>query len=162
LSNGDRAACESAGLLLAAASRSRPASAHAFDGANLDRFPAPLGGNSIPVVQGGNLHVLWDNLLGRRHRPHDVKREVAELRERPTLWKVDLQGDVTAWIQESHELAKSFAYSLQIIEAIKKPDELQKTTCRATTYPPAASTPDNESLRLGCDLRLCYLTNGSC
>jgi len=65
-----------------------------------ERFPSgDRGGNSIPTVQGGNLHALSDNLLGRRHRPNDVKREVAELGERAILWSVDTTGDVTAWIQ---------------------------------------------------------------
>jgi hypothetical protein len=92
-----------------------------------ERFPTgDRGGNSIPTVQGGNLHALWDGLLGRRHRPNDVKREVAELRERSELWKVDTECNVEAWIQESHELAKSFAYSPQIIEAVKQPGDLQK------------------------------------
>jgi hypothetical protein len=92
-----------------------------------ERFPeGDRGGNSIPVVQGRNLHSLWDGLLGRRDRPNDVKREVAELRARPALWKVDAAGRVESWIAESHELAKSFAYSPVIIEAVSQPGELQK------------------------------------
>jgi len=90
-----------------------------------ERFPnGDRGGNSIPTVQGRNLHALWDNLLGRQHRPNDVKREVAELRQRPTHWKVDPTGGVEAWIQESHELAKAFVYSAEILEAVKRPGEL--------------------------------------
>jgi len=91
-----------------------------------ERFPnGDRGGNSIPTVQGENLHALWDNLLGRQHRPNDVKREVAELRERPTLWKVDTESGVEAWIQESHELAKSFAYDPAILKAVQQPGELR-------------------------------------
>jgi hypothetical protein len=90
-----------------------------------ERFPnGDRGGNSIPTVQGRNLHALWDNLLGRQHRTNDVKREVAELRQRPTLWKVDTKSDVEAWIQESCELAKTFAYSPQILDAVQLPGEL--------------------------------------
>jgi hypothetical protein len=75
-------------------------------------------------VQGRNLHALWDSLLGRRHRPNDVAREVAELRQRPMLWKVDTESGVEAWIQESHELGKTFAYDPVILQAVEQPGEL--------------------------------------
>jgi hypothetical protein len=84
------------------------------------------GGNSILVIQGGNLHSLWDGLLGRRDRPNDVKREVAELRARPELWKVETDGKVEDWIGESNQLAKSFVYCPLILDAAKQPGELQK------------------------------------
>jgi hypothetical protein len=92
-----------------------------------ERFPTgDRGGNSIPVVQGGNLHSLWDGLLGRRDRPNDIKREVALLREQQVIWKVDTAGGVEDWIQESHELAKAFAYSPEIIAAIERQEELER------------------------------------
>ena len=92
-----------------------------------ERFPTgDRGGNLIPVVQGGNLHSLWDGLLGRRDRPNDVKREVAQLREQQEIWKIDVACGVEVWIQESHELAKSFAYSPEIIEAVSRGGELEK------------------------------------
>ena len=47
-------------------------------------------------------------------------------REQQVIWKVDTTGDAEAWIQESHELAKSFAYSPEIIAAVEQPGELQK------------------------------------
>jgi hypothetical protein len=89
-----------------------------------NRFPeGDRGGNSIPV-QGDNLHALWDNFLGRQHKPNDVKREVAELKARPELWKID-DGDVDTWIKESHELAR-LAYCPEILEAVQQPGELEK------------------------------------
>jgi hypothetical protein len=51
---------------------------------------------------------------------------VAELRARPALWKVDAKGEVEAWIEESRDLAKSFVYSREIIDAIDRPGDLQK------------------------------------
>lgn len=91
-----------------------------------ERFPSgDRGGNSIPTVQGSNLHSLWDGLLGSSHKPNDVKREVAELRQRPELFKVET-GDIGLWIQESHELAKSYAYSPVILQATAQPGELAK------------------------------------
>jgi hypothetical protein len=51
-----------------------------------ERFPGgDRGGNEIPTVQGSNLHALWDGVLGKSHKPNDVKREVAELRTRRTV-----------------------------------------------------------------------------
>jgi hypothetical protein len=92
-----------------------------------ERFPeGDRGGNSIPVIQGRNLHSLWDGLLGRRDRPNDVKREVAELRARPELWKVQSGGSVEDWIKESNQLSKSFVYSPVILDAVNQPGELQK------------------------------------
>jgi hypothetical protein len=91
-----------------------------------ERFPnGDRGGNSIPTVQGRNLHALWDGLLGRQHRPNDVQREVAELEQRPALWKLDTKCGVEAWIQESHELAKTFAYDPIILKAVEQPGELR-------------------------------------
>jgi hypothetical protein len=92
-----------------------------------ERFPTgDRGGNLIPVVQGRNLHSLWDGLLGRRDRPNDVKREVAKLGDQQTIWKVDTECGVEDWIQESHNLAKSFAYSPEIIAATEKEGELER------------------------------------
>jgi hypothetical protein len=55
-----------------------------------DYFPvSDEGGNKIPVVQGKNLHSLWDNLLGRQSKMSDVAREVAKLKQQPELWQVD-------------------------------------------------------------------------
>ncbi|WP_232536224.1 S1/P1 nuclease [Lacipirellula parvula] len=91
-----------------------------------ERFPdGDRGGNSIPLVQGDNLHSLWDNLLGRQHRANDLKREIAELKARPELWKVE-PGDAGLWLQESHKLAKEFAYCPEILEATRQPGELAK------------------------------------
>ena len=68
----------------------------------------------------------WDGLLGNADKPNDVKREVEQLRAKQLLWKVDTGGMVEDWIQEGHELAKSFTYSPLIIEATEQPGELQR------------------------------------
>lgn len=94
-----------------------------------EQFPTgDRGGNSIPLVQGDNLHSLWDGLLGQRDKPNDVKREIAQLRERQELWKVDTTGGIDDWIAEGHELAKAFTYSPAIIEAVQQPGELAKVS----------------------------------
>jgi hypothetical protein len=83
------------------------------------------GGNKITVVQGKNLHSLWDNLLGRQSKMSDVAREVAKLKEQPELWQVDTKLDINGWITESHDVATSSAYSPAILQAIHdtKPGE---------------------------------------
>jgi hypothetical protein len=92
-----------------------------------ERFPSgDSGGNDIPTVQGGNLHSLWDGFLGSSHKPNDVTREVAELRARPGLFRVEPIGDIELWVQESHDLAKSFVYSPVILQATEQSGELAK------------------------------------
>ena len=91
-----------------------------------ERFPrGDRGGNSIRLVRGDNLHSLWDNLLGRSHKLNDVKRAVAELRSRSELWEIDTTGSVDDWIAESRELAESFVYCPEVIEAVEQPGEFQ-------------------------------------
>jgi S1/P1 Nuclease len=76
------------------------------------------GGNKIRVVQGHNLHSLWDGLLGTRATMRDVDREVAELKQDTDLWKVDTKPDIDAWINESHGAALSVVYSPEILHAV--------------------------------------------
>lgn len=90
-----------------------------------DRFPTgDRGGNSIPVIQGKNLHSLWDNLLGRSHTPNDVKQSVAELENNTVLWHINPTDRVEDWIAEGHDLAKSFAYSSETVTAVEAEGEL--------------------------------------
>jgi len=123
-----------------------------------ERFPeGDRGGNAIPLVQGENLHSLWDNLLGRQHKPNDVKREVFELRQHPELWKVE-HGDVSAWIKESHELAR-FAYCPEIVEAVQQPGELAKLRLPASYLKASGEHARQRVIAAG--LRLGVLLGGS-
>ena len=91
-----------------------------------ERFPGgDRGGNSIPLRQSGNLHALWDNLLGRSHKLNNVRREVFDLTQNADAWEVDTQSDIAEWIEESHKLAESFAYSPEIIAAVQAPGDLE-------------------------------------
>jgi hypothetical protein len=90
-----------------------------------ERFPkGDRGGNSVKLRKGDNLHSVWDNLLGRAHKPNDVKREVAQLQQRKELWKVDTTGDVKDWVDESNDLAVNFAYSVTILRAVQEPGDI--------------------------------------
>lgn len=85
-----------------------------------ERFPeGDRGGNSIPTKQGRNLHSLWDNLLGRDHKLNSVRRVSLQLQARPEDWTVDTETDLQEWLEESHALAKSFAYSPAIVAAVR-------------------------------------------
>jgi hypothetical protein len=84
-----------------------------------DYFPnGDEGGNKIPVVQGHNLHSLWDGLLGTRATMRDVEREVAELKQNADLWNADTKPNIDAWINESHDAAVSQVYSPEILQAV--------------------------------------------
>jgi S1/P1 Nuclease len=86
-----------------------------------DYFPqGDEGGNKIPVVQGHNLHSLWDGLLGTRSRMQDVDREVAKMREQQELWDVDTKLDINGWIAESHAAAVSVVYDPAILQAVRE------------------------------------------
>jgi hypothetical protein len=84
-----------------------------------ERFPkGDRGGNSIKLVKGDNLHSLWDNLLGRSHKPNDVKRVAAELKKNKHPWIMKTSGTVDDWIQDSHAVAEAFAYNLALLNQI--------------------------------------------
>ena len=77
------------------------------------------GGNKIPVVQGHNLHSLWDGLLGTRSQMRDVDREVARLKEQQEFWNIDTKLDISGWINESHDAAASVVYDQAILQVIR-------------------------------------------
>jgi len=92
-----------------------------------ERFPdGDKGGNSIPTVQGNNLHSLWDNFLGRSHRLNNVRRSVYDLSQEREFWEVDAEAPVKDWIEESRQLAESFVYSPEIRRAVAGRGELEK------------------------------------
>jgi S1/P1 Nuclease len=91
-----------------------------------DYFPeGDEGGNKVLVVQGHNLHSLWDGLLGTRATMRDVARVTAELKQNGDLWKVDTKPSIDGWIAESHFAAISVVYDSAILEAVReaKPGE---------------------------------------
>ncbi|MCH8839487.1 MAG: hypothetical protein IH831_02180 [Planctomycetes bacterium] len=42
-----------------------------------------------------------------------------------TFWNVDTTGNIDDWVAESHELAKSFVYSPEIVDAIGYRGDIQ-------------------------------------
>jgi hypothetical protein len=106
-----------------------------------EHFPnGDKGGNEIPVVQGHNLHSLWDGLLGTRAQMNDVNRDVRKLNEQPELWNVDTKPDIDGWIAESHDAAVSVVYDPAILEAVRnaKPGDKLEPISLSTDYLKAA------------------------
>lgn len=81
------------------------------------------GANSIPTKQMGNLHALWDRLLGPRYDSGDVARRIREIRADVALWNdARAAGRVVEpleWLRESQELARRHVYSPEILNAIE-------------------------------------------
>ncbi len=124
-----------------------------------ERFPeGDRGGNSVLVVQGGNLHSLWDNLLGRQDRMADVAREVAELKAEPDLWKVDTRPDFVAWVNESHRLAEETVYDPLILEGIAQSNDSAKINLPRTYLENAGMVARRRIVAAG--LRLGVLLGG--
>lgn len=83
------------------------------------------GANQIETKQRGNLHALWDGLLGPKWSRSATNRRIAEMSHDPALQKSgvaaihqaeSLKTDV--WLNESREFANTYVYSPQILEAI--------------------------------------------
>ena len=105
-----------------------------------EEFPeGDKGGNSIKVIQGRNLHSLWDNLLGKSHKPSNVMRAVQKLKADRELWEVDNEEDVAGWVLESHELAKRFTYSPEILESLQERGADEAVSSLSLTWSQQAS-----------------------
>lgn len=91
------------------------------------------GGNSIKLLQPpvipsfgglpvfsaspsgpGNLHALWDNLLGDTHQPDNIDRIAAVLKTpayaRGTFPQLKAHTDIHAWVLEGNALARQYVY----------------------------------------------------
>lgn len=91
---------------------------------SIDHFPnGDRGGNEIKLTRGGNLHSLWDNLLGRQYFMRDVTRAVVELSDQQRFgdeWATaGHETNPRKWADESHELCESFVYDAVILNAIR-------------------------------------------
>jgi hypothetical protein len=90
-----------------------------------EQFPKGNRGHGIKTKPDGNLYALWNNMPGDSHKQSDVLRMVAELKKDRELWEVDTSGRIDAWVAESHQLARTLAYTKEIGQAISRPGALQ-------------------------------------
>ncbi len=79
------------------------------------------GANSIQVEQGGNLHALWDGLLGRSFDRSKIYAEIQALREeseRLSASGLDLGGAESIysgrWLEESRRAAQKYVYDWKL------------------------------------------------
>jgi hypothetical protein len=92
------------------------------------RFPqGDRGASSIPTVQGGNLHALWDGLLGPRFDEGDVKRRIAEAKADKDTWEQSQvfsvkRMDRNEWLLESIACANLCVYTKEVIAAVEGSD----------------------------------------
>jgi hypothetical protein len=81
------------------------------------------GGNSIKTRQQGNLHALWDNFPGRSDTFHDARNKAIAHNKDGDLLRLGAEAarnlDEKAWLDESHALAKSAAYDIQLLDALR-------------------------------------------
>ncbi|MCG8404137.1 MAG: S1/P1 nuclease [Phycisphaerales bacterium] len=84
------------------------------------------GGNEIRTRQG-KLHSIWDGRLGRGRSFSQLRRDAREM-----LNDEDLNAcgnactenmDLEAWVDEGHEIAATFAYTDDILEAVVEAEE---------------------------------------
>jgi hypothetical protein len=89
-----------------------------------DRLPAgDMGGNAIPVSDSAgitagakipNLHYFWDNIPGESRSPRVLEKEAKRMEAampRPHFAALLGRTDIVDWMNESHALAISDAYS---------------------------------------------------
>ncbi|MFH1300552.1 MAG: S1/P1 nuclease [Planctomycetota bacterium] len=105
------------------------------------------GGNSIRIGKS-NLHSQWDGLLGNSFKYSDIVGQVVGIARDPAMKQLGAhaaqQMNFSAWIDESHALAKSDVYTPQILEAVKQSDsdrsELKKFPSLPAAYYQKAGT----------------------
>jgi hypothetical protein len=80
------------------------------------------GGNSVKTQQNGNLHALWDGLLGRDDEFRAARNAALKLAADEELNRLGKEShsalDEIKWRDESHEIAKANVYTTEVVEAL--------------------------------------------
>jgi hypothetical protein len=98
------------------------------------------GANSIKTKQRGNLHALWDGLLGPDWDAGDIRRRQKEIAEDPYLnfAAKAAKTDATEWIMETSIIGLNRVYDNevfgQIERAEKQPDPKLDEIDRSESY----------------------------
>ncbi|MEM8945048.1 MAG: S1/P1 nuclease [Planctomycetota bacterium] len=83
------------------------------------------GANTIKVKQSGNLHALWDGLLGGRVEEGDVNRRLASIATDDALHELATRADDPevvlpgVWLDESERYALLCVYSKEVLQTVK-------------------------------------------
>jgi hypothetical protein len=82
------------------------------------------GGNSVKTLQNGNLHALWDGLLGRDDDFRAARNAALKLAADEELSRLGKESqsllDQVAWRDESHRLSAANVYTSEVRDALRK------------------------------------------
>jgi hypothetical protein len=82
------------------------------------------GGNSVKTLQNGNLHALWDGLLGRDDAFRAARNAALKLAADKKLSQLgqesQAQLDQVVWRDESHALATDHVYTKEVLDALRR------------------------------------------
>jgi len=100
------------------------------------------GGNDIPLVEGRNLHALWDSSFGTTCTfGADVQRRAATIMADPALaaaGKAAMQNLKTMdWLRESSALARNVVYHDQILTVVRAAENRPDQALPQIALPPA-------------------------
>ncbi len=87
-------------------------------------FPAgDRGGNSVKTRQAGNLHSLWDQFPGAADDFREAHNKAVSEMANQELAELGTEASLTlnekAWLDESHDLAKSHVYTDDVLQALR-------------------------------------------
>lgn len=89
-------------------------------------FDGDRGANRIPTKQRGNLHTVWDQLLGHRFSVDGTRSRIAEVTSDVELVKKAEEAIATAekldpqtWLAESREFATDSVYAPEVIDSLR-------------------------------------------
>lgn len=105
-----------------------------FDTTDGDR-----GGNDVALVNGGNLHALWDGLLGGWYDENKINRVVADIKADSELIETvsaEASADrfsVRDWLAEGRKFSNDFVYTNEVLGQVRavvegKADRLPELT----------------------------------
>jgi hypothetical protein len=80
------------------------------------------GANRILTKQRGNMHALWDQLLGDKFTLNGTNKRIAEIRADSELVSLGvaagLKRDQQTWLEESRALAIEHVYTPEILDSL--------------------------------------------
>lgn len=90
------------------------------------------GANSIKTKQRGNLHAVWDGLLGPKWDEGDINRRQKEIehlmRTSPSSLAVgDYKLVQTGWLKESAQLGKVDVYEVEVLDKVEQAEKAGST-----------------------------------
>lgn len=80
------------------------------------------GANRIPTKQRGNMHALWDQLLGDRFTLDGTRKRIVEITSDAELVELAIKAgkvnDQQVWLEESRQLATEHVYTPEVLRSL--------------------------------------------